>query len=849
MKIKLKKHFYTAIIPIILLTGLGTHIVAIILYALTHPKELDNLDASTIFNTKIYDYILSDPNGQPLLLGTMILLFILSTYLVRQSIFQKTYRDDSDFGVHGSARFEDPKRLMDGRVLSNKASYSNIPFIGYKKALDMEEGIILGKVGKKVLVIPDKTEISNKNVLVVGPSGSGKGQTNVIPNLVNIKNQSIINIDVKGENWHLTHQIKVDQGFKVGRLDFVDFKGWGFNPMAFVQNDEDAEKLANITAKNAVADGKEDFFQERARTLLKNMIVYTKTNFSQEDANFDSLLTVYDKYIANEQVFNEWINTQDQEDIGVQGLKSFFASLTGKTRSSVTSSFDSIISVYRLSKVREMTKKSDFEFEDFVNDKYALYIKIAVPSNPYKSLTSAFFTQMIDAFFTIARKSPISALPTPVNLLLDEFANIGKIEAYANTLSLCRGYLIYITTIIQDLSQLEKVYGKEDFKNIIANHDTKLILRVSEKETAKYFSEYFGETTVTYDEVTGTGNRAESKPHTVKKPLVTVNDLMTMDKDEAYVQFTGFNVCKIEKAWQFVIFGDMVTKRRKYNYDKFRKRLLNVNENPLYREEIEHKEMESFTDMFNKKNDVVEERHKENEQQLKAQEYQEEIRKPLSIEEIDKIDQEEQQKYVEHVQAKIKTRLSIIEGIEKFVQSNEQIENKEVVLNQLRENAEALTNGESSKIKSLNLIKDRNMKNIARLEAKRIETNFDAENDENDNLLLDIEDELETQKTMVHMLESDEHLVSDIINEYQKEKMDNQVIDQDVDEFSIEKMVENHLSNPNNDTSYNSGQFDDESDEEDSETDNPDEENKDDKVAVGNSISEDKEDPFKDFGI
>ncbi|PFZ41999.1 hypothetical protein COL77_16515, partial [Bacillus wiedmannii] len=283
-KPKLKKHFYTAIIPIILITGLGTHLIAILLYTLTHLKDIQTLHLQVFFSKEIYDFILADPNGKMILQAGLVLFFCGGAYLVRESIFQKTYHDDSDFGVHGSATIEDPVKLM-GSILSTKAKYSPMPVIGYKKALNMEEGIVLAKVGKKVLVIPNSTTIDNKNIFVIGPSGSGKGQTHVFPNLINIRNQSQIVIDVKGENWHLTHQLKVDQGYTVGRLDFVDFKGWGFNPMSFVNNDEDAQKLANITAKNALSDGKEDFFQERARTLLKNMIVYTKTNFSPENAN------------------------------------------------------------------------------------------------------------------------------------------------------------------------------------------------------------------------------------------------------------------------------------------------------------------------------------------------------------------------------------------------------------------------------------------------------------------------------------------------------------------------------------------------------------------------------------
>ncbi|MEH6889324.1 type IV secretory system conjugative DNA transfer family protein [Bacillus sp. JJ864] len=317
----------------------------------------------------------------------------------------------------------------------------------------------------------------NENTLVVAPTGSGVKQSYIIPSIIENKNKSLVVVDLENQFWDLTHEIKVNQGYKVGKLDFVDFKGWGFNPLSFVKNDEDAQRLANITARNALVGGKEEFFQERARTLLKNMIVYTKANFSPENANFDSLISTYDKYISNEKTYMKWIEEQDQEDVGVQGLKSFFNSLTGKTRSSVTSSFDSIISLYRLEKIREMTKKSDFEFDYFVNNKYALYIKIASPINPYMGITSLFFTQMIDAFFKIARKNPNSQLPIPVNFLLSSFSSIGKLEDYDKILAICLKHSMNMTTIVDDLIQVKETYGEEVFKSILANHQNKLEIK------------------------------------------------------------------------------------------------------------------------------------------------------------------------------------------------------------------------------------------------------------------------------------------------------------------------------------------------------------------------------------
>ncbi|PGM79954.1 hypothetical protein CN957_15900 [Bacillus cereus] len=809
-KPKLKKHFYTAIIPIILITGLGTHLIAILLYTLTHLKDIQTLHLQVFFSKEIYDFILADPNGKMILQAGLVLFFCGGAYLVRESIFQKTYHDESDFGVHGSATIEDPVKLM-GSILSTKAKYSPMPVIGYKKALNMEEGIVLAKVGKKVLVIPNSTTIDNKNIFVIGPSGSGKGQTHVFPNLINIRNQSQIVIDVKGENWHLTHQLKVDQGYTVGRLDFVDFKGWGFNPMSFVNNDEDAQKLANITAKNALSDGKEDFFQERARTLLKNMIVYTKTNFSPENANFDSLISTYDKYISNEKIYMKWIEEQDQEDVGVQGLKSFFNSLTGKTRSSVTSSFDSIISLYRLEKIREMTKKSDFEFEDFVNNKYALYIKIAIPTNPYMGITSAFFTQMIDAFFTIARKSPISQLPTPVNFLLDEFPNIGKIEGYSETLSLCRSYLINMTTIVQDLSQVEKLYGKEVMKNIIANHDTKLILRVNEQSTAKYFSEAFGETTVSYPETTGTGSNVQTRMVTVKKPLVTVNDLMKMDRDMCYVQFAGHDVCYVEKAWQHKVFGQLLTKNRKYNYDKFRERLIDVEKHPLYVEENNYKEdSPSFSEMFNNKKLIVEEQLKEQALDPEAIEYQKEIRESVEVSDIEETEENSEQQ--ELLEAKKQTSLKIMGAVGHFLEKSSDIENKNELLLQLGKRMKQLNSEEieeNDKLANLGKIKDAGIKNIARLQTKLQANDIDPENDENDNLLGNyVQEEMDTQSKMAEMVENDTDLVGKILQEYMETQSqtssENDIsihqsvvveeVIKETEKLAVEEMVEKHLN-------------------------------------------------------
>ena len=505
-----------------------------------------------------------------------IVIFMVLMYAIRKAIFIQKYSDASDFGVKGSAKFGDPHKIMNDKVLLANQKYGTL-----EKSLKLKDGIILGAVPdtKNLLIIGDKTSLNTKNVFVNGSSGAGKGQSYVLNNIINNKNESIIVIDPKGENFSLTAQLKIDQGYKVYNVDFRNFSYARYNPLDYVRNDEDAQKIASIMTSNSGAD--ESYFTERASKLLAALISYVKSEFPAKEANMAKVQEVYQEYVTDIDLCDDWLSRMPNTHPAKKLLESVLSTLTSEnTRASVLSSFDSITSIFNFNRIKKMTETSDFKFNDFVEEKAIIYVKISAPTNPYKALTSVFIGQMIDEFFAIGDEDPLGRLKTPVHFLLDEFPNIGRIKGYSETLALCRGYRMYMHTIVQSVTQLQdkKLYGKEQTDSILENHSVKLILKVGGKDTAEYWSKWFGPTTIRYTtkstSQSKSGKTTSTNTQYEKKDLVTPEDLMQLDDNKAYLLITGHPPLYINKAWQYVVYPNLLTdKNRELNYLNIRKSL------------------------------------------------------------------------------------------------------------------------------------------------------------------------------------------------------------------------------------------------------------------------------------
>ena len=576
-KRKLKKGAWKKIIATVLLTCIVAYSISGLLYGLL--KKINLRDALLHYES-VFQFLQTTSSEYLLVIVAITGLFI-GWFLKHVAIFEKTYEDASEHGVHGSGRMAAPNDYIKKGLTAKK---DDTKFDSKDKyvALGAREGIVLAREENKrnLILIPEDTTADNKNVLVIGSSGSSKGQGYVINNLVNTRNETMIVTDPKGELFNLTSQLKRDQGYDVYQIDFVDFQKSQYNILDYVNSDQDAQSVSMTIAKNATEKPEIDFFGERAQKILFGLIVYCKS--INDKANMNDVIHVYNEYVSpSQEMYNyfveEVVGTENDAYSTLKGT----TSLEGPTRASVLSNFDSSISSFRITKVNNMTRKSDFDFHDFQKQKSILYVKIPMRKNPFQAITATFFDQLIDTFYSIADKQESGSLPIRATFLLDEFANIGKLNGYDETLATCRGLGISMQTIIQDNAQLEKKYGKEGARTIISNHATRLFLKTGDPETAKYFASLTESSTVRFE----TGGMSQSggmlstkNNHSTseneqyqKKELVSAGRLTNLDDDECYIFSTSASPLKAKKAFQFVIYSGFLTdKNRNPCYTKNR---------------------------------------------------------------------------------------------------------------------------------------------------------------------------------------------------------------------------------------------------------------------------------------
>lgn len=626
---KLKKGAAPKLVVSILLIVLVSYLSSALTYGIFTQIEL--LDAIQD-PSGVVDFLSSTELAN--LLIPVILSILFAAWVINiVDIWEKKYEDADEYGLHGTSKWADIKSLQDGKTLA-KSSKSLYKTGNFKEALKMQNGYILGKVpdSNKVLIMHDRTDIDNQNVMVIGSSGAAKSQAYVLPNLVNVRNKSIIVTDPKGELYDMTAQLKADQGYKVYQIDFIHFLQSRYNPLDFVENDLQAQTVANTIISNFGGESSNDaFFKNSATNMLSALIIYVKTSYPKEEANMDTLIDVYTNYIQNEDIFNQWIETVSTEHPAKPMLNSIL-DLTGNTRGSVTSTLNNGLSIFKLQKVRHMTKVSDFKIENFVEQKSILYVKLSMEDDTFAPLTSVFFSQMLDIFYDIAKKSPGQTLPKPVMFLLDEFANIGKINKYSRVLATCRSLGISMHTIIQNIAQLQdkSMYGPDATKAILSNHDTTIILRAKQEDTTTttWISKALGDTTKKQQKdsfnLNKSGTSKSINYEYVKRPLMTPDEVGKLEKHECIVMISGRDPIFCHKAFQYEVYKGLLTnEKRQPNYINVRGKLGHTTpllKKPFYEIEEELSFSEYQKQLQNREYEKMNEHNKQDENELTDEE-------------------------------------------------------------------------------------------------------------------------------------------------------------------------------------------------------------------------------------
>ena len=336
----------------------------------------------------------------------------------------------------------------------------------------------------------------NNNDLIIGPSGTGKTTSYVLPNILNAT-ESMVVVDTKGNLYRKTADRLRHKGYNVLLLDFTDLQHSpvGYNPLDYVQRDENGEPNEQdiMTVSNAIlpdeAVGHDPFWSRISRLVLESAIAYVLEYTSDTSltsvadlmaelctGRFDRLFTEIGEINPDSLCYRRytlWRNMRQAEK-----MTASVAGIVGEALAVLTSR--GARGLY--------DNPTRVNFYDLSERKTAVFLNVSDSDPSQYKLVSLFYTQILHVLCDYADRRPGSRLPIPVRLYLDDFASNLVIPAFQKTITVIRSREIYVSIMLQSLSQLNAMYGEENAKTIIGNCDHCLLLGCADVDTARYFS-------------------------------------------------------------------------------------------------------------------------------------------------------------------------------------------------------------------------------------------------------------------------------------------------------------------------------------------------------------------------
>ncbi|MEG1705217.1 MAG: type IV secretory system conjugative DNA transfer family protein [Clostridia bacterium] len=422
--------------------------------------------------------------------------------------------------------------------------------------LNKKDGFILSKT--HYLGIDQKKVKVNKNILVFGGSGTGKSACFVKPNILQ-KLGSYVITDPKGELYRETSNYLKSNGYDVKVLNLVDPDYSNrYNPLAHVRDHADVDIIAHTIVMGGENDGKasDPFWDNTAKMLLKACIYYVISVLPPEEQNLSSCLNIVRAGGSDETVFDKlFIDELKPEH---PGRKEYEGIRLGadKTKQSIAISLVSKLTHFDTPNMMKLTTSNDIEFEDLGNKLTAIYVISPDSHSTYNYILTIFYGQLLQRLYSQADRNG-GTLNNPVYLLLDEFANIGKIPDFNQKLSTSRSRGLSMSIIVQSLDQLVDLY-KDLYENIIANCDTQLFLGSQSIKTCEYFSKSLGQKTIKFNSRSVSKDKDEWNKQGVSiseqrqgRELMTVDELKRLEFDDEIILIRGLKPIKAKKAWYF----------------------------------------------------------------------------------------------------------------------------------------------------------------------------------------------------------------------------------------------------------------------------------------------------------
>ena len=454
----------------------------------------------------------------------------LAVYL--RSKNAKKYRHGMEYG---SARWGTPKDIE--------------PFQAPKFA----DNIILTKTERLMMSNrpPDPKNARNKNVLVVGGSGSGKTRFWLKPNLLQCHSSYVVT-DPKGTIVLECGNVMLKNGYKVKILNTINFKkSMHYNPFAYVHSEKDILKLVTTLMTNTKGEGSggDPFWEKSERLLLTALIAYLHYEAPVEEQNFATLLEMLNTMQVLEDD-EEYQNPVDLlfEELGKKKPNSFavrqyklYKLAAGKTAKSILISCGARLAPFDIQELRDLTMYDELQLDTLGDKKTALFLIMSDTDCTFNFLISMVYTQLFNLLCDKADDVYGGKLPIHVRCLIDECANIGQIPNLEKLVATIRSREISACLVLQARSQLKAIY-KDNADTIVGNMDSQIFLGGSEPTTLKDLSEMLGKETIDAFNTSDTRGNSPSYGTTFQKmghELLSRDELAVLDGGKCILQLRG----------------------------------------------------------------------------------------------------------------------------------------------------------------------------------------------------------------------------------------------------------------------------------------------------------------------
>ena len=392
----------------------------------------------------------------------------------------------------------------------------------------------------------------NKNILVIGGSGSGKTRFFVKPNLMQMHSSYVVT-DPKGTVLIECGKLLQRGGYKIKVLNTINFKkSMKYNPFAYLRSEKDILKLVNTIIANTKGDGEksgEDFWVKAEKLYYTALIGYIWYEAPAEEQNFTTLLEMINASEAREDdedfqnpvdLMFERLEEKDPEHFAVKQYRKYKLA-AGKTAKSILISCGARLAPFDIKELRELMEADEMELDTIGDRKTALFVIISDTDDTFNFVVSILYTQLFNLLCDKADDVYGGRLPVHVRCLLDEFANIGQIPKFEKLIATIRSREISASIILQSQSQLKAIY-KDNADTIVGNCDTTLFLGGKEKTTLKEMSELLGKETI--DSFNTSENRGREKSYGLNyqklgKELMTQDEIAVMDGGKCILQLRG----------------------------------------------------------------------------------------------------------------------------------------------------------------------------------------------------------------------------------------------------------------------------------------------------------------------